>query len=169
VNIAALLLATLALAGAVAGLLVMIRLMKPLFVLPNLLDDSDMSPERRDAVGRAERAVRRGMRLVQWPVIAITLLTVVISAHAGSRWASIVVLAPGLSIALVWQTVGMRRWWKWAIQQDADMLLVEELAEEARMISPRTSWFGRRARRTWMRLPEPQDKPPQIDADPTYY
>jgi hypothetical protein len=161
-------LAALGLAGGAAGLLLMIRAMKPLFALPNLLDDSDISPEHRDAVRRAEEVVRRGMHLVQWPVMAISLSTALISAHAGSRWASIVLLAPGLSVALVWQTVGIRQWWKWAIRQDVDMLLVEELAGEARMISSRNSWMGRRARRTWMRLPEPPNNPPQIDAGPTY-
>jgi hypothetical protein len=132
---------------------------RALLVPPNPLEGRVVSPAERAEIERADVVVRRGIRGVRWPLMGLIVVTGFISFQLRSKGMFALVLGSGITIALVWQAYGMRRWWRWALRQGANMDIVAEVAEDARLISPVDSWWGRRARRTWMKLPPVTDVP----------
>lgn len=120
---------------------------------PSTLDGRVVSPAERAELQRAELVVRRAIRSVRWPAMGLIFVTTIVSDHLPFSWMSATVLGSGIVVGVAWHMYAMRRWWRWALRQGADLFLVEELAEDATLVWRHDSWWGRRQRRTWMQLP----------------
>ena len=113
----------------------------------------ERDPAARETVVRAEGIVRRGTHMVFWPGFVAGLIAIRLADHATGTLAAVLIVAAGMTISVAWGMIAVRRWWRWAIRQGADLALVEQLASETKLVWPRHTWFGRRQRRTWMQLP----------------
>lgn len=89
--------------------------------------------------------------------MGLIFVATIVSDRLPSGRTSAIVLGGGIAVGLVWHMYAMRRWWRWALRQGADMFIVEELAEDATLVWRHDSWWGRRQRRTWMQLPPGTD------------
>lgn len=145
--------------AALEAVFLAVRGVRRMIQPPASLDDPGSSATQQLEIARAKHVVLRAIRTARWPTFGIVVVATFISDHISPDWLSYLVLGMGFLAGLLWHSVATRRWWRWALRQDADLALVEELAEDAVLIHPRDSWFGRRQRRTWMRLPAGSTEP----------
>ena len=126
-------------------------------LLPPTAVDLPNDPIERAMLRNAEMIVRRGVRTVVWPVSLITFpagfVALLLVAKSSDWTVAMLILGCAVAVAAAWQAVAVRRWWAWAVGQDVDLSIVEELAVRANLVWSRHTRLGRRQRQVWMRLP----------------
>jgi hypothetical protein len=102
---------------------------------------------------RAAVVVRRGVQIATWPVMVLGFVAGLTFLRANTSASSVGWLCALIAGGGMWHAFAVRRWWQWVLKQDVDPFMVEDLAEDMRLVWPHDSLWGRRQRRTWMRLP----------------
>jgi hypothetical protein len=133
--------------------------------MPRLSTEPGADDEQAEDVRHAAAMVRRGAR----SILALTFLAgsvVTFGFVLALRDVSVqshpdlaIVIAATFVFGLPIRAFIIRRWWRRALADGADPVVLVQLAEEAGLAARSDNWIGRWQRRTWLRLPSGERVP----------
>ncbi len=142
--------------------------------IPGLSTEPGADDEQAENVRHAAAMVRRGARSIlgltflAGGIVTTGFVLALRDISVQSHPALAIVIAATFVFGLPIRAFIIRRWWRRALADGADPVVLVQLAEEAGLAARSDNWIGRWQRRTWLRLPSGERVPEwyEVHAEP---